>query len=214
MDQREGKAACLDLKVRLEVSAMNLVLKSDRLLLRPLSENDSDLSIEILTDPAVMRYVGKTYTSEQVIQELPTTLKRCAGGCIGFWCVIDRLTKEKLGTALLQPLPIDVKGTPWNLVGGEELPDGEVEVGYFLKKSAWGKGYATEACSRLLKFAFEETQLKEVVAITAPNNTASKNVLKKSGLIAEGMRRAYAAQRPGFRITRQQWAEKNDPRVR
>ncbi len=188
---------------------MNLVLKSDRLLLRPLSENDLDVSIEILTDPAVMKYVAKTHTKEQVIQELPAALKRCAGGCIGFWCVIDRLTKEKLGTALLQPLPIDVKGTPWNLVGGEELPDGEVEVGYFLKKSAWGKGYATEACSRLLKFAFEETQLKEVVAITAPNNTASQNVLKKSGLIAEGMRRAYASQRPGFRITRQQWSEKN-----
>ena len=188
---------------------MNLVLKSDRLLLRPLSENDLDVSIEILTDPAVMKYVAKTHTKEQVIQELPAALKRCAGGCIGFWCVIDGLTKEKLGTALLQPLPIDVKGTPWNLVGGEELPDGEVEVGYFLKKSAWGKGYATEACSRLLKFAFEETQLKEVVAITAPNNTASQNVLKKSGLIAEGMRRAYASQRPGFRITRQQWSEKN-----
>ncbi len=188
---------------------MNLVLKSDRLLLRPLSENDLDVSIEILTDPEVMKYVAKTYTNEQVIQELPAALKRCAGGCIGFWCVIDRFTKEKLGTALLQPLPIDVKGTPWNLVGGEELPDGEVEVGYFLKKSAWGKVYATEACSRLLKFVFEETQLKEVVAITAPNNTASQNVLKKSGLIAEGMRRAYASQRPGFRITRQQWSEKN-----
>lgn len=188
---------------------MNLVLDSDRLLLRPLSENDLDVSIEILTDPAVMKFVGDTHTKEQVIQELPGTLKRCAGGCIGFWCVIDRSTKEKLGTALLQPLPIDVKGTPWNLVGGEELPDGEVEVGYFFKRSAWGKGYATEACSRLLKFAFEEAKLKEVVAITAPNNTASQNVLKKSGLISEGMRPAYASQRPGFRITRQQWSEKN-----
>ena len=92
---------------------MNLVLESDRLLLRPLSENDLDVSIEILTDPAVMKYVAKTYTKEQVIQELPATLKRCAGGCIGFWCVIDKLTMEKLVTALLQPLPIDVKGTPW-----------------------------------------------------------------------------------------------------
>ncbi len=188
---------------------MNLVLESDRLLLRPLSENDLDVSIAILTDPAVMRYVAETRTEEQVIQEHPATLNRFAGGCVGFWCVIDRRTNEKLGTALLQPLPIDVKGTPWNLVGGEELPDGEVEVGYFLKRSAWGKGYATEACLRLLKFVFEETQLPEIVAITAPGHTASRKVLMKSGLIAEGMRRAYAGQRPGFRITRQQWLDKN-----
>ena len=73
----------------------------------------------------------------------------------------------------------------------------------------WGKGYATEACKRLLRFAFEETPLKEVVATIDPENTASQRVLEKSGLIYEGMRRAYAVQCPGFRLTREQWLENN-----
>ena len=90
---------------------------------------------------------------------------------------------------------------------GDELPDCEIEIGFLLKPSAWGKGYATEACKRLLKFAFEETRLKEIVAVTDPENAASRNVLKKSGLIDEGLRPAYAAQCPGFRITRQQWLD-------
>jgi RimJ/RimL family protein N-acetyltransferase len=121
--------------------------------------------------------------------------------------VIERRTEEKLGTAILLPLPIEEDDTNWDLVVGDGLPDGEIEIGYILKRSAWGKGYATEATDRLLKFAFEETPLEELVATTDPENTASQRVLEKCGLLYEGMRRAYAAECPGFRITRQQWLE-------
>ena len=90
---------------------------------------------------------------------------------------------------------------------GDDLPDCEIEIGYILKKSAWGKGYATEATNRLLKFAFEETPLEELVATTDLENIASQRVLEKCGLVYEGMRRAYAEECPGFRITRQQWLD-------
>ena len=185
---------------------MNLILTSERLLLRPLSETDFDVAIDIFTDPAVVKYIGKTHTRDEVIQGMPTYTKRCAGGCIGIWCVIDRSTGEKLGSALLLPLPIDEEDTDWNLVAGDELPDANVEIGYLLKRSAWGKGYATEACTRLLKFAFEESPLMEIVAVTHPENAASQNVLRKSGLLEEGMRRAYAGQCPAFRLSRRQWS--------
>ncbi len=78
-----------------------------------------------------------------------------------------------------------------------------------LIRSVWGKGYATEATKRLLKFAFEETPLEELVATIDPQNTASRRVLEKCGLVHEGIRRAYAVECPGFRITRQQWLERN-----
>ena len=190
---------------------MNLVLNSDRLLLRPLADTDLDLGYAIFMDPAVMKYIapGKTFTKDVVNQELRIALKRGAGGQIGVWCVLDRSTDEKLGSALLLPLPIEEGDTNWDLLVGEELPCCEVEIGYTLKKSAWGKGYATEACKRLLKFAFEETQLQEVVAVTDPENKASQNVLRKSVLIEGGVRRAYATQVSGFRITRRQWSQMN-----
>ncbi len=187
---------------------MELVLNSERLLLRPYTATDIDIATELLTDPAVMRYVGETYTMNRVVKELPTATRRCAGGAIGIWCAIDRSTGDKLGHALLLPLPIEERDTNWDLVVGDALPDSEIEIGYLLKKSAWGKGYATEACKQLLRFAFEETPLQEVVAVTAPENVASQHVLRKSGLAAEGTRRAYASDCPGFRITRRQWAGK------
>jgi len=189
-------------------TAMNLTFESERLLFRPLADTDLDVSMALLTDPDVMKYVGGgTYTKDEVVEDLPIATRRCARGCIGIWCLIDRATQEKLGTAILLPLPIDEDDTNWDLVVGDELPDCEIEIGYILKKSAWGKGYATEACKRLLRFAFEETPLAEVVATTDPENTASQRVLEKSGLIYEGMRRAYAEQCPGFRLTREQWLE-------
>ena len=85
------------------------------------------------------------------------------------------------------------------------MPHGDVEVGYILKKSAWGKGYATEACRRLLRFAFEETALDEIVATLDSENRNSRHVLEKCGLVYKGMRRAYAEESLDFRITRQQW---------
>jgi ribosomal-protein-alanine N-acetyltransferase len=134
---------------------------------------------------------------------------RCAGGCIGIWCVINHETDEKLGSALLLLMPIDEDDTNWDLVVGDALPDCEFEIGYILKKSAWGKGYATEACARLMRFAFEETPLQELVAVTDSENISSQSVLKKNGFASEGLRRAYAENIPGFRITRKHWLKNN-----
>lgn len=116
-----------------------------------------------------------------------------------------RLTQEALGEVFLAPLPVEADDTQWELIHGDELPDGDIELGYLFKRSAWGRGLATEACQRLLRFAFEETPLTEFVGIIDEGNAASEKVLLKCGFVAEGMRRAYAGQRPAFRITRDQF---------
>ena len=107
-------------------------------------------------------------------------------------------------------MPVDKDDTNWDLVQGPELPDADIEVGYILKKSAWGRGVATEVCRRLIDFAFEETSLVEVVACISPENNNSRNVLIKSGLTEEGIKHAYAEDLPFFRITRQQWMLKSE----
>ena len=82
----------------------------------------------------------------------------------------------------------------------DQLPDGEVEIGYFLKRIAWGNGYATEAAQRILQFAFEE-----VVAVTDPENRRSRRVLEKIDFLSTGIRRAYGEDLPGFQIIRESW---------
>jgi ribosomal-protein-alanine N-acetyltransferase len=188
---------------------MNLVLSSERLLLRPLAETDVDVEIEIGTDSEIMKYVGAVKSKEEIARNMTKYCRRCCNGCIGTWSVVERATNEKLGNAILLPLPIDDVDTNWDLVGGNDLPEGDIEIGYMFRKPAWGKGYATEACRRLLKFAFEESPLTEVVAVTDPKNAASRHVLEKCGLTYRGPRRAYATECSGYRITRREWLKSN-----
>jgi RimJ/RimL family protein N-acetyltransferase len=195
-------------KVRRDpMSGVNLELETERLFLRPLAENDWDMALETFTDPEVMKYVADVANEETLAEEMKTHIRRGAGGRIGVWCVLQRETREKLGTAILLPMPIEEKDTDWSLVQEDSYPDADIEVGYILKRSAWGNGYATEACGRLVRFAFEETGLDEVVAVTDPRNAASQKVLRKCGLRGEGLRRVYAVECSVFRISRQQWLE-------
>ena len=189
------------------MSDVNLELETDRLLLRPFANNDWEMALETFMDPEVMKFVADVGSEEALAEEMKTAIRRGAGGRIGVWCVLQRETGEKLGTAILLPLPIEEDDTDWSLLQVDRYPDADIEVGFILKRSAWGNGYATEACRRLIQFAFEETELDEIVAVTDPRNAASQKVLRKCGLRDEGLRRAYAEECPAFRIRRQQWLE-------
>ena len=189
------------------MSGVNLELETDRLFLRPLVQSDWEMALETFMDPEVMKFVADVSSEEALAEEMKAAIRRGAGGRIGVWCVFQRETGEKLGTAALLPLPIEEDDTDWSLLREDQYPDADIEVGYILKRSAWGNGYATEACRRLVQFAFEETELDEIVAVTDPRNAISQKVLGKCGFQDEGLRRSYAEECPAFRISRQQWLE-------
>ena len=185
---------------------MRLEFESERLAYRPLNMDDLDIMIDLWTDPEVIRYIAEsTETPEELAADMPNIIGRAGDGCIGIWCVIDRVSGEKLGTAVLTPLPVEMTDTDFSLLKGGPIPDGDIEIGYILKRSAWGKGYAPEACTRLLRFAFEDSPLQEVVAVTDKDNAASQHILQKCGLRPTGTLRAYCEDLPGFKITRQDW---------
>jgi ribosomal-protein-alanine N-acetyltransferase len=184
---------------------MKLVLLTERLRLTPLVEAEIDLSLEMFTDPEVVQYVCDLMNEDEIRKEMSNWTKRGGNGCIGIWCISDRSTGEKYGSAVLLPMPVDEDDTDYNLVVPGIMPDGDVEIGFSLKRSAWGNGYATEACSRLLRFAFQETPLLEVVASFEDENVASKGVLEKAGLIDRGRMHCYGEDSPSYRITRDEW---------
>lgn len=186
--------------------AAHLMFETDRLSFRPLELDDLDLAIEQWTDPEVAKYVtGAAVSPDTLRREMPLYIRRCAGGWIGIWVLTCKISGEKLGTAILLPMPVEADDTEWDLLGTDTIPDRQIEVGYILKRSAWGKGYATEACRRMIRFGFEQTPLDEIVATIDPDNEASRRVLLKSGLRETGTIRAYAMDIPGFRITRAEW---------
>jgi RimJ/RimL family protein N-acetyltransferase len=186
---------------------MKPVLHTHRLTLIPFDVSDVDISLELFTNPKVLRFAGGVMDEDEIRAQMPNWLRRGGNGCIGIWCITDKHSGEKLGTGALLPMPIEEDDTDFELVEPHIMPEGDVEVGYFLKPSAWGRGFATEACKRLLQLAFEESSLTEIVATFDLGNEASRRVLLKSGFVDHGMRRCYAEEGPDFRITRKDWLE-------
>ena len=186
---------------------MNLQLLSDRLVFTPLELADIDLVLDLWTDPEVVKYIEEVSTEAELRQEMPVVIKRGGNGAIGEWCVADRETGEKLGSAYLFPMPTEEDDIVYGLLDMGQMPDADIEVGYFLKRSAWGKGYATEVCRRMLQFVFQQTSLQEVVASVHEENVESKHVLEKCGCLYQGQTKAWGMDGPIFKITRDEWIE-------
>ncbi|MEM9496787.1 MAG: GNAT family N-acetyltransferase [Pseudomonadota bacterium] len=195
--------------------ALRLELFSERLHLTPLSSHDVDLALEMFTDPEVVRYVCDVMDEDTIRAGVPDSLRRGADGWIGIWCVSQRDTGEKIGTIFLLPLPIDEDDTDYTLVVPGHTPEGEIEIGYCFKRPAWGQGFATEACRRLVRFAFEDTPLDRIVASFYEENEATKKVLRNAGFTDRGTMWCYGEMSPIYRITRQEWRQsdrRDDPR--
>ncbi|MEC3022160.1 GNAT family protein, partial [Bacillus cereus] len=60
------------------------------------------------------------------------------------------------------------------------------ELGYWIGKNYWGKGFATEAVNRMIQFGFIELGLNKIWASAISRNRSSIKVLEKSGLRKEG----------------------------
>ena len=186
---------------------MNLELLSNRLIMTPLESTDTYMSVEIWTDPEVVRHICDVPTEEEIRQEMPGAIKRGGNGAIGIWSVADHRTGEKLGEAYLLPMPTEEEDVDYDSLDMRQMPDTDLEVGYFLKPSTWGQGYATEICKRMLQFAFQGARLNAVVASVHENNVASKKVLEKSGFLYLGRTQCWGKDSPIYKITHSEWVE-------
>lgn len=89
----------------------------------------------------------------------------------------DRVTRRRAGTRREVPTP-----TSAAMVDRPDAPPGEIAVvslGYRLRASAWGRGYATEGARALVRRAFTELGVSQIVATTMAVNTASRRVLER-----------------------------------
>jgi RimJ/RimL family protein N-acetyltransferase len=152
---------------------MSIFLETSRLVLRRFTEADEDDLVELDSDPEVMRYInGGRPTSREEIRSrvLPVLLayyERYED--LGFWAAEEKPTGRFLGWFHFRPH----KNGP---------RDGEIELGYRLRKSAWGKGYATEGSRALIRTGFTESGVQRVVAETMAVNVGSRRVMEKAGL--------------------------------
>jgi len=151
---------------------MQVFLETERLLLRRFTEWDVQNLVDLDSDPDVMHFLtGGAPTPPSVIEEevLPRILAEYQRSPhFGCWAAIERPTGAFLGWFEFRPRP-----------GG--APD-EIVLGYRLRKSAWGKGYATEGSRALIRKGFTQTAARRVVADTMAVNSRSRRAMEKAGL--------------------------------
>ncbi|HEX5500594.1 MAG TPA: GNAT family N-acetyltransferase [Thermomicrobiales bacterium] len=151
---------------------MRVFLETERMWLREFTADDLDLLVELDSDPAVMRFItgGRATPRDEIRDDiLPAWLgyyERFAG--YGFWAAIDKASGDFLGWFHFRPAP----GRPLD----------EPELGYRLRRAAWGNGYATEGSRALIAKGFADHGVRRVVAETMAVNTASRRVMEKAGM--------------------------------
>lgn len=146
------------------------IIRTERLGLRNWIESDLEPFAEMCGDEMVMKHFPKTLSKEETksfIERLKAHFKE-----YGYtYFALDILdNNEFIGFTGLANQTWESEFTPC------------VDIGWRLKKSAWGKGYATEASNACLKVAFEKFGLKEVIAFATDTNDASQKVMKKNGM--------------------------------
>jgi [ribosomal protein S5]-alanine N-acetyltransferase len=143
-------------------------ITTDRLEIRPWRADDRAVMAQLSSDPGMMRHMtgGRPWTEDELdgfFTRQAATLAEF-GHCLG--AVEERATGRVIGLAGLQYL-----GTT-----------GELETGYWIARDLWGRGFAAEAARGALRHAFEVLDGPRVVAITDPENLASRRVMEKIGM--------------------------------
>ncbi|MDB5424299.1 MAG: family N-acetyltransferase [Phenylobacterium sp.] len=150
------------------------VLRTERLVLRHLTEADAPFILELLNERGFIENIGDRGVRDldaarRYVSEGPGASYQKYG--YGLWLTLLKETGEPIGIC--------------GLVKREGLED--ADVGYAFLERTWGRGYAQEAAAATLAHAREVIGLEKVVAITTPANAGSIAVLKKIGMKAAGL---------------------------
>lgn len=145
------------------------VLETDRLALRRLTPDDAPFILGLLNDPLFLQFVG-----DKGVRTLDGAREYIVNGPMASYA--------QHGFGLFH-VALKDSGVPIGMCGllkREVLED--VDVGFAYLPQFGGQGYATEAAAGTLHYGRTVLGLKRIVAITAPDNVDSQNVLKKIGL--------------------------------
>jgi 3-dehydroquinate dehydratase/shikimate dehydrogenase len=150
-----------------------MIIKSERLILRPWRKEDLEPFTQLNADPRVMQYFPSTLNPEESHQLFKRINAKIDERGWGFWAVSLKENDTFIGMIGLNDL--DKSNFPVHFTPA-------VEVGWRLAYDYWNKGYATEGATACLKYGFETLKLDEIVAFTAVKNLRSRAVMEKIGM--------------------------------
>lgn len=159
----------------------HLLPNGGRLALRSFTLQDIDAVHAYASDPLVCRYVDWGPNSRPDTEAFINEAMASAADALNLAVTLDN---EAIGA-----------GAVWTASGQHACG----ELGYAMNSTCWGRGYATVVAGFLLDLGFSDLGLQRIEATCAPENTASRRVLEKSGFSYEGLLRAHKRTATGRR---------------
>lgn len=153
---------------------MEIVIETERLILRKFTLEDAPFLLELVNTPAWLQFIGdrNVHTVEEAENYLRNgNLKSYTEHGFGFYLVAIKESNEAIGMC--------------GLVKRDSLED--IDIGFAFLPNSIGKGYGYEAASATLDYALNVLKLGRIVAIVDPQNASSIALIKKIGLKYEKM---------------------------
>jgi RimJ/RimL family protein N-acetyltransferase len=141
-------------------------LQTERLTLRGWRDGDLDPYADMYADPEVMRHLGGPVPRAQAWRHMALLAGHWLLRGHGQWVLERREDGRFLGRAGL-----------WEPEGWPGL-----EVGWALRREAWGAGYATEAARATVDWAFSTLEARGLISVISPGNEASARVARRLGM--------------------------------
>ena len=152
---------------------MNLILETDRLLLREIRLSDAEDMFRLDSSPNVVKYLGNNPVKsiEESITLIEMIRNQYIQNGIGRFAVVLKESNEFIGWCGIK-----------FLTEPENNYVNVYEIGYRLIEEHWGKGYGFEAAKAWLDYGFNTMKVKTMYASVHKENAASKRILEKLGL--------------------------------
>ncbi len=150
------------------------MIETDRLTLKILKEEDADDVYGILKEPDISNWI---YIFDQPFgkDQANAWCQRAANNF--------KIDKEYICGAYLKDTPEMIGNIGLHL--NAKRPT-QAEIGYFISRHHWRRGYASEMIAAIIEFSFSDKDLNTLTATASLDNIGSDRVLIKNGFIRKG----------------------------
>lgn len=146
-----------------------MILETERLVLRKITQNDYEEMKEILQDEKLMLLGwGKIYSDNEIQEWIERINKQYEEFGYSYYLAVEKSINRSIG--LMGILPINIKNEEY------------IEIAYILKKEFWGQGYVIEGMKRCVDYIFVTLNIDKCIGQVVPENVKSIRVLEQLGM--------------------------------
>ena len=163
-------------------------METQRIIFSHWNSEDLPLARLLWGDPQVTRYICARgyFLNEEIEARLALEIQNQQNHQLQYWPIFHKESGELIGCCGLRP-----------------HSEGGLELGFHLRPAFWRQGYAIEAASQVIRYAFDSLKIEKLFAGHNPNNIASRRVLEKLGFhfISEEFYEPTGLYHPSYELT-------------